>query len=61
MARLFRNWLPAVEWLEPLEFRRRLAAGNVQLIDNRTLPDFGGDHMPGPGTMADVQPRPATS
>jgi hydroxyacylglutathione hydrolase len=41
------NGLPAVEWLEPAAFRRRLAAGGVQLIDNRTMLDFGGGHITG--------------
>jgi hydroxyacylglutathione hydrolase len=39
--------LPAVEWLEPAAFRRRLAAGDVQLIDNRTMLGFGGGHIAG--------------
>jgi hydroxyacylglutathione hydrolase len=41
------NGLPAVEWLEPTAFRRRLAAGDVQLIDNRTMLAFGGGHIAG--------------
>jgi hydroxyacylglutathione hydrolase len=41
------NGLPAVEWLEPAAFRQRLAAGDVQLIDNRTMLDFGGCHIAG--------------
>jgi hydroxyacylglutathione hydrolase len=41
------NGLPAVEWLEPAEFRRRLALGDVQLIDNRTMLAFGGGHIAG--------------
>jgi hydroxyacylglutathione hydrolase len=41
------NGLPAVEWLEPADFRRRLAAGAVQLIDNRQMLGFGGGHMDG--------------
>src|SRR5262245_13367340 len=39
--------LPAVEWLEPAAFRRRLAAGDVQLIDNRDMLAFGGGHIDG--------------
>jgi hydroxyacylglutathione hydrolase len=39
--------LPAVEWLEPAAFRRRLAGGDVQLIDNRTMLDFGEGHVAG--------------
>jgi hydroxyacylglutathione hydrolase len=39
--------LPAVEWLEPKAFQRRLAAGEVQLIDNRQMLAFGGGHIPG--------------
>ena len=41
------NGLPAVEWLEPQAFRRRLAAGNVQLIDNRQMLAFAGGHIAG--------------
>jgi hydroxyacylglutathione hydrolase len=41
------NGLPAIEWLEPPAFRRRLAAGDVQLIDNRTMLGFGGAHIAG--------------
>jgi hydroxyacylglutathione hydrolase len=41
------NGLPAVEWLGPAAFRRRLAAGDVQLIDNRTMLGFGGGHVAG--------------
>jgi hydroxyacylglutathione hydrolase len=37
--------LPPVEWLEPEAFRRRLAEGDVQLIDNRTMRDFGKSHI----------------
>jgi hydroxyacylglutathione hydrolase len=39
--------LPPVEWLEPLAFQRRLAAGDVQLIDNRQMLAFGGGHLDG--------------
>jgi hydroxyacylglutathione hydrolase len=41
------NGLPAVEWLEPAAFRRRLPTGAVQLIDNRTMAAFGGGHIDG--------------
>jgi hydroxyacylglutathione hydrolase len=41
------NGLPAVEWLEPQAFRRRLEEGDVQLIDNRMMQDFGGSHIAG--------------
>jgi hydroxyacylglutathione hydrolase len=40
------NGLPAVKWLEPAAFQR-LAAGDVQLIDNRSMHDFGGGHIAG--------------
>jgi hydroxyacylglutathione hydrolase len=52
------NGLPAVEWLEPSPFRRRLAAGDVQLIDNRTMLAFGGGHIAG---AWNVGPRPELS
>jgi hydroxyacylglutathione hydrolase len=39
--------LPAVEWLEPTAFRRRLSAGEVHLIDNRQMLAFGGGHIGG--------------
>jgi hydroxyacylglutathione hydrolase len=41
------NGLPAVEWLGPAAFRRRLTAGEVQLIDNRQMLAFGGGHIDG--------------
>jgi hydroxyacylglutathione hydrolase len=41
------NGLPVIERLEPAAFRRRLAAGEVQLIDNRAMLDFGGGHIHG--------------
>jgi hydroxyacylglutathione hydrolase len=41
------NGLPEVEWLEPAAFRRRLMAGEVQLIDNRQMLAFGGGHIQG--------------
>jgi hydroxyacylglutathione hydrolase len=50
--------LPAVEWLEPPAFRRRLAAGDVQLIDNRTMLAFGGGHIAGAWNLG---PRPELS
>jgi hydroxyacylglutathione hydrolase len=50
--------LPAVEWLGPAAFRRRLAAGDVQLIDNRTMLGFGGGHIPGAWNLG---PRPELS
>src|SRR5262249_46763702 len=50
--------LPAVERLEPLEFRRRVAAGGVRLIDNRPMLDFGGGHVAG---AWNVGPRPELS
>jgi hydroxyacylglutathione hydrolase len=39
--------LPKVEWLEPAEFRRRLRAGKLQLVDNRQMLAFGGGHIEG--------------
>jgi hydroxyacylglutathione hydrolase len=41
------NGLPAVEWLEPRRFRQRLAAGSIQLVDNRQMLAFGGGHIAG--------------
>jgi hydroxyacylglutathione hydrolase len=41
------NGLPSVECLEPRAFRQRLAAGDVQLIDNRQMLAFGGGHIAG--------------
>jgi hydroxyacylglutathione hydrolase len=41
------NGLPDIEWLEPAAFQRRLAVGDVQLIDNRQMLAFGGGHIPG--------------
>jgi hydroxyacylglutathione hydrolase len=52
------NGLPAVDWLEPQAFRRRLAAGDVQLIDNRTMLAFGGGHIAG---AWNIGPRPELS
>jgi hydroxyacylglutathione hydrolase len=52
------NGLPTVEWLEPRVFRRRLAAGDVQLIDNRTMLAFGGGHIAGAWNLG---PRPELS
>jgi hydroxyacylglutathione hydrolase len=50
--------LPVVEWLEPQAFRRRIAGGDVQLIDNRTMLDFGGGHI---ARAWNVGPRPDLS
>jgi hydroxyacylglutathione hydrolase len=50
--------LPAVEWLEPAAFRRRLAVGDVQLIDNRTMQAFGEGHIAGAWNLG---PRPELS
>jgi hydroxyacylglutathione hydrolase len=50
--------LPAVEWLGPAALQRRLAAGDVQLIDNRTMLDFGGGHIAG---AWNIGPRPELS
>jgi hydroxyacylglutathione hydrolase len=50
--------LPAVEWLEPAAFRRRLGAGDVQLIDNRQMLDFGKGHIDGAWNLG---PRPELS
>jgi hydroxyacylglutathione hydrolase len=52
------NGLPAVEWLEPPAFRRRIAEGDVQLIDNRTMLDFGGGHI---AKAWNIGPRPELS
>jgi hydroxyacylglutathione hydrolase len=52
------NGLPAVECLGPAAFRRRLAAGDVQLIDNRTMFAFGGGHIAGAWNLG---PRPELS
>jgi hydroxyacylglutathione hydrolase len=50
--------LPEVEWLEPRAFRRRLAEGEVQLIDNRQMLAFGGGHIAG---AWNIGPRPELS
>jgi hydroxyacylglutathione hydrolase len=50
--------LPAVEWLEPAALRQRLAAGDVQLIDNRTMRAFGEGHIAGAWNLG---PRPELS
>jgi hydroxyacylglutathione hydrolase len=50
--------LPAVECLEPPAFRRLLAAGDVQLIDNRTMLAFGGGHI---DRAWNLGPRPELS
>jgi hydroxyacylglutathione hydrolase len=52
------NGLPAVEWMEAPAFRRRLAAGKVQLIDNRTMLGFGRGHI---GGAWNIGPRPELS
>jgi hydroxyacylglutathione hydrolase len=52
------NGLPAVEWLGPAAFRRRLAAGDVQLLDNRHMLAFGGGHIAG---AWNIGPRPELS
>ena len=39
--------LPPVEWLEPAAFQRRIAEGDVQLVDNRQMLAFGGGHIDG--------------
>jgi hydroxyacylglutathione hydrolase len=52
------NGLPAVDWLEPVAFRRRLEQGDVQLIDNRTMLGFGGGHIAG---AWNIGPRPELS
>jgi hydroxyacylglutathione hydrolase len=52
------NGLPTIEWLEPATFRRRLAAGDVQLVDNRTMLAFGGGHIAGAWNLG---PRPELS
>jgi hydroxyacylglutathione hydrolase len=52
------NGLPAVEWLGPGAFRRRLAAGDVQLIDNRSMRDFSVGHIAGAWNLG---PRPELS
>jgi hydroxyacylglutathione hydrolase len=41
------NTLPAVEWLGPAAFQRRLAAGEAQLVDNRRMLAFGEGHING--------------
>jgi hydroxyacylglutathione hydrolase len=50
--------LPAVAWLGAPAFRRRLAAGDVQLIDNRTMRAFGEGHIAGAWNLG---PRPELS
>jgi hydroxyacylglutathione hydrolase len=52
------NGLPQVEWLESPAFRRRLAAGDVQLIDNRSMLHFGDGHIAGAWNLG---PRPELS
>jgi hydroxyacylglutathione hydrolase len=50
--------LPAVKRLEPAALQRRLAAGNVQLIDNRSMLAFGQSHIAG---ALNLGPRPELS
>jgi hydroxyacylglutathione hydrolase len=52
------NGLPAVKWLGPAAFRRQLAPGAVQLIDNRPMPAFGAGHIAG---AWNIGPRPELS
>jgi hydroxyacylglutathione hydrolase len=52
------NQLPAVEWLEPAAFQRRLTADNVQLVDNRHMLIFGQGHIDG---ALNLGPRPEFS
>ena len=51
------NGLPAVKWLAPEAFQR-ITASDVQLIDNRTMLDFGGGHIPG---SLNLGPKPELS
>jgi hydroxyacylglutathione hydrolase len=50
--------LPAVDQLNPSAFQRRIAAGDVQLIDNRSMQDVGGGHIAG---AWNIGPRPELS
>jgi hydroxyacylglutathione hydrolase len=50
--------LPTVECLEPVAFQRRVAAGDVQLIDNRSMLAFGDGHIDGAWNLG---PRPELS
>ena len=52
------NGLPDIEWMEPQLFQQRLAVGDVQLIDNRTMLGFGGGHIAG---AWNIGPRPELS
>jgi hydroxyacylglutathione hydrolase len=52
------NELPVVEWLEPAAFQRRIQQGEVHLIDNRTMRDFGDSHIAGAWNLG---PRPELS
>jgi hydroxyacylglutathione hydrolase len=52
------NGLAAVKWMAPAAFRRRLAEGDIQLIDNRTARDFGRGHIAG---ALNLGPRPELS
>jgi hydroxyacylglutathione hydrolase len=50
--------LPRVEWLAPAAFQRRLAAGDVQLVDNQIMAAFGAGHIAG---AWNIGPRPELS
>jgi hydroxyacylglutathione hydrolase len=52
------NGLPEIDWMVPQAFQRRLAKGDVQLIDNRTMLGFGGGHIAG---AWNIGPRPELS
>jgi hydroxyacylglutathione hydrolase len=52
------NGLPSVEWLNPSAFLRRVAVGDVQLIDNRSALAFAGGHIAG---AWNIGPRPELS
>ena len=50
--------LPAVDRLSPSAFHRRLARGDVQLIDNRSMHAVAGGYIPG---AWNIGPRPELS
>jgi hydroxyacylglutathione hydrolase len=52
------NGLPMVEWLQPSAFARRVAVGDVHLIDNRSALAFGRGHIAG---AWNIGPRPELS
>jgi hydroxyacylglutathione hydrolase len=52
------NGLPTAEWLDPSVFLRRLAVGDVQLIDHRSMLAFAGGHLAGAWNLG---PRPELS